>query len=53
MAKSITMRLHVKYRLYILIYCMKLVSYLNIGLAIKLGEYINNNLDKYIIVKGA
>jgi CxxC motif-containing protein len=47
------MKLHVKYRLHILVYCMNILSYIYLPSAIKLGDYIIKNLDKYIVVKGA
>jgi len=53
MAENIMMKVHVKYRLYVLVYCMELLSYISIPLALRLGDYIIKNLDKYIVVKGA
>lgn len=53
MADKIVMKLHVKYRLHILVYCMNILSYIYLPSAIKLGDYIIKNLDKYIVVKGA
>lgn len=53
MADKIVMKLHVKYRLHILMYCMNILGYIYLPLAIKLGDYIIKNLDKYIVVKGA
>lgn len=52
MAENIMMKVHVKYRLYVLVYCMKLLSYISIPLALRLGDYIMQNLDIYMVVKG-
>jgi len=53
MADKIVMKVHVKYRLRILVYCMNILGYIYLPSAIKLGDYIIKNLDKYIVVKGA
>ena len=50
---KLIMKVHVKYRLRILVYCMNILGYIYLPSAIKLGDYIIKNLDKYIVVKGA
>lgn len=40
----VVMKLHVKYRLHILVYCMNILGYIYLPSAIKLGDYIIKNL---------
>ena len=52
MADKIVMKLHMKYRLYILIYCMELLCHISPYMASRLYCHIQRHMHNYIVVEG-